>query len=41
VEPSDGELTLSFRIDRFEQPLTPDVTERLRQLLNLPLPGLR
>jgi hypothetical protein len=41
VEPSDGELTLSFRIERFEQPLTPDVAQRLRQLLNLPLPGLR
>jgi len=41
VEPSDGELALSFRIDRFEQPLTPDVSERIRQLLNLPLPGLR
>jgi hypothetical protein len=41
VEASDGELALSFRIDRFELPLTPDVSERVRQLLNLPLPGLR
>jgi hypothetical protein len=41
VEPSDGELTVVFRIDRFEQPLTPDVTTGLRRLLNLPLPGLR
>lgn len=41
VRPGDGELTLSFRIERFEQPLTPDITQRLRQLLNLPLPGLR
>lgn len=41
VETSDGELALSFRIERFEQPLTPDVSERIRQLLNLPLPGLR
>jgi hypothetical protein len=41
VEASDGELALSFRIEHFEQPLTPDVTERIRQLLNLPLPGLR
>ena len=41
VQPSDGELTLTFRIERFEQPLTPDVVTRLRQLLNLPLPGLR
>jgi hypothetical protein len=41
VRPGDGELTLSFTIDRFEQALTPDVTDRLRQVLNLPLPGLR
>lgn len=41
VEPADGELTMAFRIDRFEQPLTPDVTNGLRRLLNLPLPGLR
>ena len=41
VEASDGELALSFRIDRFEQPLTPDVSDRIRSLLNLPLPGLR
>jgi hypothetical protein len=41
VEASDGELALSFRIDRFEQPLTPDVSERIRTVLHLPLPGLR
>lgn len=41
VEASDGELALSFVIDRFEQPLTPDVSERIRRLLQLPLPGLR
>ncbi len=41
VDPSDGELTLTFRIERFEQPLTPAVTSRLRNLLDLPLPGLR
>lgn len=41
VEPSDGELALAFTIDRFEQPLTPDVTDRLRSVLDLPLPGLR
>ncbi len=41
VDPREGEIGLTFRIDRFEQPLTPDVTSRLRQLLNLPLPGLR
>ena len=36
---ADGELTLTLRIDEFRQPLTPDVTTRLRQLLRLPLPG--
>jgi hypothetical protein len=41
VEATDGELALSFRIERFEQPLTPDISDRVRQLLNLPLPGLR
>ncbi len=41
VEASDGELALSFRIDRFEQPLTPDVSDRVKSLLDLPLPGLR
>lgn len=40
VDPSDGELTVTFRIDEFEQALTPDVAKRLRQLLRLPLPGL-
>ncbi len=41
VAPSDGELTLRFRIERFEQPLTPAVSTRIRKLLDLPLPGLR
>lgn len=41
VDPADGELTLTFRIDEFRQSLTPDVTRRLRQLLDLPIPGLR
>lgn len=41
VVPGAGELTLSFRIDEFEQAITPDVRKRLRQLLDLPLPGLR
>lgn len=41
VEPRDGELALTFRIERFEQPLTPDVASRLRRLVGLPLPGLR
>lgn len=36
----DGEITLSFRIEEFRQSLTPDVRKRLRQLLDLPLPGL-
>lgn len=41
VDPSDGELTLTFTIERFEQALTPDVAQRLGQLLRVPLPGLR
>lgn len=41
VEPSDGELTVTFRIDRFEQSLTPDVRKRLGKILDVPLPGLR
>lgn len=41
VDATDGELALSFRIERFEQPLTPEVSDRVRRLLNLPLPGLR
>lgn len=39
VDPADGELTLTLRIDEFSQSLTPDVTKRLRKLLSLPLPG--
>lgn len=41
VDPSDGELTLTFRIEEFRQPLTPEVSRRLRGLLQLPLPGFR
>lgn len=40
VDPADGELALTFRIEEFRQALTPDVRKRLGQLLNLPLPGL-
>lgn len=41
VDPAEGELTLTFRIDHFTQALTPHVSRRLGQLLQLPLPGLR
>ena len=41
VDPADGELAVTFRIDHFEQALTPHVSRRLSQLLDLPLPGLR
>jgi hypothetical protein len=40
VEPAEGELAVVFRIDDFEQPLTPDIASRLRRDLKLPLPGL-
>lgn len=38
VETSDGELTMSFSVERFEQSLTPDVTRRLARLVDLPIP---
>lgn len=38
VEPTDGELTMTFGIESFEQSLTPDVTRRLAKLVDLPLP---
>lgn len=41
VSPRDGELAVTVRIDRVEQALTPDITGRLRDLFDLPLPGLR
>lgn len=41
IEHGDGTVTLKFRIDRFEQKLTPDVTARLTRLLPIHLPGLR
>ena len=37
VETTDGELVASFRIDRWERPLTPALNTRLRSFL--PLPG--
>lgn len=40
VSPSDGEMAITFRIEQFEQALTPTVSSRLRQVLDLPLPGL-
>ena len=40
VVPGDGELTITFRIDRFEQALTPTISKRLRDVLDLPIPGL-
>lgn len=41
VDPADGELTVTFRIDEFRQALTPDVTRRLRSVISLPIPGWR
>lgn len=39
VDPGDGELTMTFVINDFQQSLTPDVTRRIAALIDLPLPG--
>jgi hypothetical protein len=36
----DGELSARFRIEEFDEPMTPDVARRLAGLLRLPIPGL-
>ncbi len=40
VRPGDGELAVTFQIDELDEPLTPDIARRLRQLTRLPIPGL-
>lgn len=40
VQPGDGELAVTFELDHFDEPLTPDIARRLRSLTRLPIPGL-
>lgn len=39
VTPGDGELAVTFAIEHLDEPLTPDIARRVRQLTRLPLPG--
>jgi hypothetical protein len=36
----DGELSARFRIDEFDEPMTPDVARRVAGMLRIPIPGL-
>lgn len=40
VHPGDGELAVTFELEAIDEPLTPDIARRLRQLGRFPLPGL-
>ena len=40
VRPGDGRLSVTFALEALDEPLTPDVTRRLRSLTRLPIPGL-
>lgn len=40
VQPADGELSVTFALEHIDEPLTPDIAKRLRQLTRLPIPGL-
>lgn len=40
VRPGDGELAVTFALERLDEPLTPDLARRLRSLARLPVPGL-
>lgn len=40
IEHADGEVAVTFVIDEVDEPLSPDVARRVRQLARLPLPGL-
>lgn len=40
VHHSDGELAVTFALDRLDEPLTPDIARRLRSFTRLPIPGL-
>ena len=40
VRPGDGDLAVTFALDRLDEPLTPAIARRLRTLTRLPIPGL-
>jgi hypothetical protein len=40
VRPGDGELAVTFELERLDEPLTPDIARRLRTFTRLPIPGL-
>jgi hypothetical protein len=40
VHPGDGELAVTFQLERLDEPLTPDILRRLRAFTRLPIPGL-
>jgi hypothetical protein len=40
VDHADGEVIVTFRIDEFDEALTPDIARRVRQLTRLPMPRL-
>lgn len=41
VRHGDGEIAVTFGIDKLDEPLTPDMARRLGSLTRLPIPGLR
>ncbi|MEQ1786416.1 MAG: LmeA family phospholipid-binding protein [Acidimicrobiales bacterium] len=40
VRPGDGELAVTFELEKLDEPLTPDIARRLRSFTRLPIPGL-
>lgn len=40
VRPGDGELAVTFALERIDEPITPDIAKRLRSFTRLPIPGL-
>ena len=39
VRPGAGHLAVTFALDELDEPLTPDITRRLRSLTRPPIPG--
>lgn len=40
VLPADGEIGVGFRIENWDEPITPDIARHLQRLLRIPIPGL-